>query len=422
MVYRIKIKSPFVVAVSLLLVTVILSIIITGNNGQQKKALDANQASISTELTQFQPVNGEYKKHSGDMQAVWVSYLSLSLKADFSEQAFKENFDNIIKTAKEHKINTLIVHVRPFGDALYPSKYYPWSHILTGTQGNDPGYDPLKYMIEATHNAGLEFQAWINPLRIKSKDIPKTLCDSSLFNKWSKEDKTKDYVLSYEDGYYLNPAIDQVRETIINGVQEIVENYAVDGIHFDDYFYPTEDSSFDKTSYKAYLDSLDDECVPLTLNDWRCANINKLIAGVYGKIHSITNNVEFGISPQCNINNDINMGADVYSWCSTYGYIDYVCPQLYVNFDHALLPFNTTADKWKKLITNNKIKFYIGLAVYKAGSDVDDGTWEKSNDILKQEIEYGKEIGVDGFMLYDIEYLVKEQTQKEVENVMSVLN
>ena len=159
MVYRIKIKSPFVVAVSLLLVTVILSIIITGNNGQQKKALDANQASISTELTQFQPVNGEYKKHSGDMQAVWVSYLSLSLKDDFSEQAFKENFDNIIKTAKEHKINTLIVHVRPFGDALYPSKYYPWSHILTGTQGNDPGYDPLKYMIEATHNAGLEFQA-----------------------------------------------------------------------------------------------------------------------------------------------------------------------------------------------------------------------------------------------------------------------
>lgn len=101
--------------------------------------------------------DGAYVQHEGEMMAVWVPYMSLSVEDNPSQEAFEKKFDAIIKTSKEHNMNTLIVHVRPFGDALYPSKYYPWSHILTGTQGEDPGYDPLSYMVEAAHKAGLEF-------------------------------------------------------------------------------------------------------------------------------------------------------------------------------------------------------------------------------------------------------------------------
>jgi len=319
-------------------------------------------------------------------------------------------------------MNTLVVHVRPFSDALYPSEIYPWSHILTGTQGKDPGFDPLAYMVEASHKAGLSFHAWINPYRIRANKTPLKLSEDNLHNKWKNDGEKKGSIIEWDDGLYLNPASEHARAAVIKGVEEIVKGYAVDGVHFDDYFYPTSDASFDDGDYQEYLDSLDDECTPLSLMAWRCANVNKLLAGVYTAIHSLSDGVVFGVSPQGNISNDLDMGADVYAWCQTPGYIDYICPQIYVNFEHALLPFDSTAQQWRDAITNDGIKYYIGLAVYKAGSDADDGTWEEKNDILKSEIEFGREVGADGFMLYSWDYLDAEQTKEEVANAMAVLN
>ena len=101
--------------------------------------------------------------------------------------------------------------------------------------------------------------------------------------------------------------------------------------------------------------------------------------------------------------------------------MDYLCPQIYVSFDHALLPYDQTAQQWRALTTNPNVKLYIGLAVYKAGSDADEGTWESANDILKQQIEYGRNLGADGFMLYAYDYLVNDQTKEEIENVMKII-
>jgi uncharacterized lipoprotein YddW (UPF0748 family) len=122
------------------------------------------------------------------------------------------------------------------------------------------------------------------------------------------------------------------------------------------------------------------------------------------------------------VENDLKVGADIASWCSTAGYVDYICPQLYVNFENPTLPFDTAVAQWRKLVTNNKIKFYIGLAVYKAGSDVDSGTWKKSSNIITQQVELGRKIKCDGFMFYSCAYLDKDQTKEEVKNVMKVLN
>lgn len=421
-------KAPMVIAIVLLICAVGASYVTLMNEkGQNPDGTPVNGTNISTKgdgKTKKAPGGGTYVQHEGEMMAVWVPYMSLSVEDNPSQEAFEKKFDEIVETSKQHNMNTLIVHVHPFGDALYPSKYYPWSHILTGTQGKDPGYDPLKYMVEASHKAGLEFHAWINPLRIKVSDTPKALSSDNAYNKW-KNDKDKsndDYVLDWDGDLYFNPAYPEVRKYIIDSVAEIVENYAVDGIHFDDYFYPTSDVEYDKDSYNAYTKSLGEDSTPLTQNAWRTANINALVSGVYSTVHSKSGHTVFGISPQGNIENDIGMGADVYSWGKTDGFVDYICPQIYVSFDHPLLPFDGTADEWRQLVKNKNVSLYIGLAVYKAGSDADEGSWEGSKDILKKEIEYGRELKADGFMLYSYDYLVHDQTKDEIENVMKVIS
>ena len=129
-----------------------------------------------------------------EMRAVWVPYMSLAMNGekDQSETAFHKKFDAIVSGAKEKGLNTLIVHVRPFGDALYPSQYFPWSHILTGTQGVNPGYDPLEYMVKAAHAAGLKIHAWVNPLRIQTSGTPSILAQSNPYSRW-KEEGVKGY-------------------------------------------------------------------------------------------------------------------------------------------------------------------------------------------------------------------------------------
>jgi len=143
---------------------------------------------------------------------------------------------------------------------------------------------------------------------------------------------------------------------------------------------------------------------------------------VYSEVKTVKPKLLFGIAPQGNVLNDLSMGADVPSWCSAQGYVDYICPQLYVNFDNKVLPFDTAAESWRKMVTNTNVKLYLGLAVYKSGSDADSGTWKKSSNILAQQVELGRKTSCDGFMFYSWDYLNTDQTKDEVQNVMKVLN
>lgn len=358
-----------------------------------------------------------------EMLAVWVPYMSLSVEDDPSEEAFKKKFDNIVSVAKAHKMNALIVQIRPFGDSMYMSDYFPFSHILTGTQGEDPGYDALKYMVEKTHESGLEFHAWINPLRIKVSETPREFSQYSPYSLWqSDDDESNDrYTMEYDGGIYLNPAYEKVREYIVDSVKEVVSRYEVDGVQFDDYFYPDESEEYDSQEYESYVSSLDNSDNAMSQPEWRTANINALISGVYSGIKSSNSKVVFGISPQGNIDNDLKMGADVYTWGSTDGYCDYLCPQNYFSEANSALSYNNAVENWRELVTNKNTKLYIGLGLYKAGSDADDGTWLDSDENLKNQIEYGRQQGADGFMFYSFNYLDSEQTQAEVENVMKYL-
>ncbi|MDQ5984169.1 MAG: hypothetical protein RUMPE_01207 [Eubacteriales bacterium SKADARSKE-1] len=375
--------------------------------------------SVSAETLQNNNLNANIKN---EMRAIWVPYMDLDMKGtDYSQTSFQKKFDCIVNESKSFNMNTLIVHVRPFGDALYPSKISPWSHIISGTQGNDPGYDPLKYMVEKTHQAGMKIQAWINPLRVQLANQPEIISNDSPFSKWKRSDNlnTSDIVVDLGAEKYYNPGYPEIRKLIIDGVKEVVSNYDVDGIHFDDYFYPKNNETFDTACYNEYCSKIK-QGQALDHLKWRTANISSLIAGVYSAIKSIKPNIEFGISPECNISNDLEVGADVYSWMKSPGYLDYICPQTYVNFENPNLPFSKSVDEWKSLIKGDNIKLYYGIGVYKAGSDLDEGTWKKSNNILMHQVEYARSVGCDGFMLFSYGDLKKPQSKEEVINVMKL--
>ncbi len=143
-------------------------------------------------------------------------------------------------------LNTVIAQVRPFGDALYRSSLFPWSHLCTGVQGQDPGFDPLDVLLTEAHARGLSLEAWVNPYRLRSSaSMPPVLAENSLLN------THPEWVCAVDEGAYLNPAIPEAADYVVQGVAELVQNYAVDGIHFDDYFYPTTDPSIDAAQFAA---------------------------------------------------------------------------------------------------------------------------------------------------------------------------
>ena len=379
-----------------------------GGKGQQ-------ESSPSSSAPQAGPVTLSPQEEDEPLVGVWVPYFSLAAP-EGAQEAFEANYKEIADTAKENGVNAMFVHVRPFSASLYQSQYYPWSHILTGTQGQDPGFDALQFMIDYTHSLGMEFHAWLNPLRVKTKDTPGTLAESNPYVQLGQE--YPEYFMEYDGGVYLNPAYPYIRTLIADGAAEIAAGYDVDGIHFDDYFYPSQDSALDSTAYEAYVQTVEQ---PLSLLEWRTANINAMVAQVYEAIKGVKPEVVFGISPQGNIRNDEAMGADVKTWAAVPGYVDYLAPQLYFSFENEALGYTEALEEWAALPRHQGLKLYAGLALYKAGTDADNGTWLGRDDIIALQAEAALEAGYQGVILYSSDYLNAQQAAKELENAMAVL-
>lgn len=343
-----------------------------------------------------------------EVRGVWIPYMSLQLNKDEQDEAhFRQKIDAMLDRCVQHDLNTVIVQVRPFGDALYPSDYFPWSHILTGTQGKAVPYDPLAIIVEDAHQRHLAVHAWVNPFRISTGQTPPALSDDNPYSRWQKDnDPDNDlYTFAYDGGLYYDPAYPAVRALIIDGVRELVSRYPLDGIQIDDYFYPSEEEGYDHLSYEAYCDTVGEGCPPLSLSEWRKNNVNMLLAGMYRAIHQARNGVVFGIAPQCNFDNNEKLSADVLRWCRDNGYMDYLCPQLYVSIAHPVFPFKALADRWRELVKDRPIQLYFGLALYKVGTDADGGTWLSDTDNLSEEIDYLRQCGVNGYLLYAYDYL-----------------
>ena len=347
---------------------------------------------------------------SGEVRGVWMSYLTLEPMIKGKTQTeFVRNIRAAFQEAADFGMNTVFVQVRPFGDALYDSGYFPWSSYLTGTEGVDPGYDPLALMCSLADEQGLRIEAWLNPYRVRLSN-GKPMSDDNQAKKWLAAGS--DAVIEWNGGVYYNPGSPDARKLIVNGVREIVQNYDVDGIHFDDYFYPTTDMSFDASTWQASGSGLSQA-------DWRRENVNILVREVYAAIKEIDSSCLFGISPQGNLEiNYEGQFADVAVWLSNPGYVDYICPQIYYGYRNSTCPFAETVEAWNSLITVEGIKLYVGLAPYKLGA-VDQwagegkNEWLYTTDLLAQMVRTARRAShYGGVLFYSYESLFQTDTQQ----------
>lgn len=385
-------------------------LIISGMNKKEEPATaSAAPGPTPARVTAVRP-----PQEDADMLGLWVPYMSLETK-EGTQKAFEQNFKEIVAQAKEIKVNNLFVHVRAFSDALYQSDYYPWSHLVTGTQGKDPGFDPLQFMIEEAHENGMKLHAWINPLRVRTTATPEVLSEDNPYSQLSESNPY--YFMNVDGAIYLNPAYQEMRGLICDGAVEIAKKYDVDGIHFDDYFYPENVGDGDSEAYESYCENTDN---PLSIEDWRTANINTMVSGVYRELKAVKPELPFGISPQGNIGNNKGLGADVYAWCSTKGYIDYIMPQIYFSYDNPALGFTDCLEDWLEIDKHEDLKMYIGLGLYKAGTDSDGGTWENSSDTIARQIEDVGKTDCDGVVLFDSGSLTAEAASAEVASIKDI--
>jgi len=349
---------------------------------------------------------GYTKIGNNELRGAWIaSVLNINFpsKPGLSANQLKAELDDIVKNCKEANLNAIFFQVRPAGDALYNSEYFPTSKYLTGKQGDSfkGGFDPLAYIIEIAHKNNIELHAWINPYRIATDT---TNLNSLAANNPAR--KNPSWTVAYNGMLFYNPGLPEVRELITAGVVEIVKNYDVDGIHFDDYFYPYPDgkgTAFgDAATYEKYGSGYKN------VDDFRRASVNKLVETVYKEIKKANPAVRFGIAPfgiWANKSERAPTGSATKGFESYYsiysdskawiagGYLDYICPQIYWSFGTAVAPFDVLVRWWSAAVDGTGVDLYIGHAAYKVG---DFGAAE-----IPRQVEYARNyMGVSGSVFY----------------------
>ena len=300
---------------------------------------------------------------AGEWRAAWISYIELQGMDYTSADAFRAGAEAMMDNCAALGLNTVIVQVRPFGDAIYPSALFPWSHICTGTQGVSPGFDPLDLLLTAAHGRGLSFEGWINPYRLRaSAASPGALAADNLAN------THPEWVAAVGDGLYLNPALPEAAAYVVEGVAELVRNYPVDGVHFDDYFYPTTDPAIDAAPFAA--------SGAADLAGWRRQNVTALVKAAHDAVKAADPTLRFGVSPQGNPDNDMEQQySDVYGWLAADGgeaVVDYLCPQIYWGQGYTLsngsrrFAFENIVPEWLAM-PRGSAALYVGLGAYRIG-------------------------------------------------------
>lgn len=321
-----------------------------------------------------------------------------------SESSYRELVQRIIDNMATDGFNTIFLQVRPYGDALYPSEVYPPSPYATSSTGYGGSftYDPLEVFIEIAHEQGISVQAWLNPMRLMTTSSMSSISAKYKLKQWYNDSsKNGTYIVANGGRYYLNPAYPETRQLVVDGVMEICENYDIDGIHFDDYFYISiededTDLQFDQAAFNLYGSSYGSSSSLSVRKEFRRQQVNTLIREIYSAISEYDDDILFGISPAGNISNNQTgyLCADVQTWCSTPGYIDYIAPQVYWSFSYSWDPakFDVCTESWADLVTCDEVDLYIGLATYRgtnnAESSSSDPDWARYKNNIARMLNY----------------------------------
>lgn len=331
-----------------------------------------------------------------EVRACWVSSvgnMDFPSKCGLSSESLMAEIDAIVNNCKRMGLNTIFFQVRPMGDALYDSEVFPWSAYLSGKQGVAPEgeFDPLTYFVRRAHDLNLRLHAWVNPYRIGS--------GSDVWGQLSADNPAiqfKECTVTCDSGVYYNPGHPKSRELILRGVSELVRNYDIDGIHFDDYFYPYNMDGFDDSAVFAKYGG------GMTLEDFRRVSVDELVKVAYVTIKTLDENVEFGISPfgiwanksddpSGSDTNGMSSYSAIYSdskkWVEE-GWVDYICPQIYWSAQHDAASYSVLVDWWDSVCSVNNIPLYVGIAAYKVGSN--EVGWD-SGAVMKSQLKYASE-------------------------------
>ncbi|MBR0349990.1 MAG: family 10 glycosylhydrolase [Clostridia bacterium] len=346
------------------------------------------------------------------VSAVWIYYDELSMikEKGGTEKSFRKKMQTMLDNCVSWGINTVFLQVRPCADSFYESEIFPWTHYMTGEQGKSVPYDPLAISVEEAHKRNISLHAWINPFRIAFSDDLSKLSENHPALKWIEE-KSGDVVF-VNDGIYFSPASLEVQKLVTDGVREIINNYDVDGIHIDDYFYPSTEEKVDSVFYKKYTA----DGGKLNLDKWRLSTISAFVSSLYNAVKSEDEDCVFSISPAGNIQNNYEQQyADVKLWCKENGYADWIIPQLYYGFESKPLPFDKAMKQWEDIHKNDEVKMIYGLAAYRVNEEDE---WKAGNGIIKKQLNLiENESSACGVACFSYSSLADEKRKAEFEGL-----
>ncbi|GAA2878084.1 hypothetical protein GCM10010524_07300 [Streptomyces mexicanus] len=326
-----------------------------------------------------------------ELRGEWIATVANTdwpSRAGLSPAAQQAEFVALLEHARSIGLNTAFAQVRPAADAFWPSRFEPWSQYLTGTQGEDPGYDPLAFMVEAAHARGLSLHAWFNPYRVSlQSDVTKLVPGhpARLHPEW---------IVSYGGQLYYNPGVPAARAFVEDAILDAVERYEIDGVHFDDYFYPypVGGKDFpDDDAFAAYGAGFTDRAA------WRRHNVDLLVREVRDRVRRIRPEAAFGISPfgiWRNASSDPRgsatngtqsydaLNADTLGWVRE-GRLDYIAPQLYWNIGLPVADYAVLAPWWAQAVRGTDVQLWIGQAVYKAGDPAQPAAWQDAAELSR---------------------------------------
>lgn len=327
-----------------------------------------------------------------EVRSVWMATVwALDWPSSTSSTTAQKNeMVKYLDVLQKNNFNAVYFQVRTMSDAFYKSSYEPWSSYLTGTRGKDPGWDPLAFVVEECHKRGMECHAWVNPYRFSTGSNWSTAQDQAL--------KSAGMLLAYtkSDGKtttILNPGLESVRKRIVDVCKEIISNYDVDGLVFDDYFYP---EGIPVTSSAGDYDLWQESGASMTFGDWRRNNVNQMVADVYKMVQQQKPYVRFGISPagaactsaavaakhgidRCPVASDWQYDgifSDPVAWLEA-GTIDYISPQLYWKTNHKTNPFGPMTKWWSYVAKHFGRHHYASHSISFLNSSNTTSDWEE---------------------------------------------
>lgn len=350
-------------------------------------------------------------------KGVFISYIDLEVLKGKSKYKQEKIIDKMLDNIKNFGLNSIILEVRPFSDSIYNSKIYLSSHTIVNNEGDKLKLDILDYFIKKAKSNNISIYAWINPYRIRNINSRSDINKNNYYYKWFGTD----IIEEGNGGIYLNPSRKEVLNYITMGLKELCENYNIDGVIYDDYFYPSK--TIDLNNYK-------ENNLGKSISSYRIYHINKLLKESYKTIKSVNKNIRFGISPSGNIENNLNEEyLDVRKVLKS-NYIDFIIPQLYYGFNNSSLPYEKALETWSNLNVKNK-DFYVALSLYKSGTidkwaGVGKYEWLEESNILKRQIEVSRKINnYKGFYIFRYDYLFKNYSnsnlEKEVINIKKII-